>query len=96
VHIPGLQGRYVFGDIGSGRVFIADAEAFALGRQAAVGELRFATPAGPTTLSALIGSPRVDLHLGSDEEGELYLLSKADGVIRKIVPARSVPEAVKK
>ena len=94
--IPALRGRYVFGDIGSGRVFIADADAFALGWQAVVRELRIATPAGMTTLSAMVGSPRVDLHLGSDEEGEIYLLSKVDGMIRKLVPARPTSGAVKK
>ncbi len=36
------------------------------------------------------------LVIAAFEEGELYLLSKADGVIRKIVSARSVPGAVKK
>jgi hypothetical protein len=49
-----------------------------------------------TTLSAMVGSPRVDLHLGSDEEGEIYLLSKVDGMIRKLVPARPTSGAVKK
>jgi hypothetical protein len=61
-----------------------------------VRELRIATPAGMTTLSAMVGSPRVDLHLGSDEEGEIYLLSKVDGMIRKLVPARPTSGAVKK
>ena len=35
-------------------------------------------------------------HLATFEQGELCLLSKADGVIRKIVSVRSVPGAVKK
>lgn len=34
--------------------------------------------------------------LAALEEGELYLLSKADGVIRKIVSARPTSGAVKK
>jgi glucose/arabinose dehydrogenase len=93
--IPALQGRYVFGDIGSGRVFVADADAFALGRQAVVRELLLATPKGVTNLSAVVGSPRVDLHLGTDEDGEIYLLSKVDGVIRRLVPVPSSPGAVK-
>ena len=31
--------------------------------------------------------PRVDLRLGIDHHGELYLLTKGDGWIRKLVPA---------
>ena len=91
--IPALRGRYVFGDIGSGRVFVADADAFALGRQAVVRELFLATPKGVTNLSAVVGSARVDLHLGADEDGEIYLLSKVDGVIRRLVPVPSSPGA---
>ncbi len=93
--IPALQGRYVFGDIGSGRVFVADADAFALGRQALVRELLLTTPKGVTNLSAVVGSARVDLHLGTDEDGEIYLLSKVDGVIRRLVPDRPSPGALK-
>ena len=30
---------------------------------------------------------RVDLRLGTDSTGELYLLTKGDGWVRKLVPA---------
>jgi hypothetical protein len=35
-------------------------------------------------------------HLAAFEEGELCLLSKVDGMIRKLVPARPTSGAVKK
>ena len=31
---------------------------------------------------------RVDLRIGIDSAGELYLLTKGDGWVRKVVPAR--------
>jgi hypothetical protein len=38
---------------------------------------------------AVSGSGRVDLRLAVDRRGELYLLSKADGVIRRVSGASS-------
>ena len=39
-------------------------------------------------MAAVSGPGRVDVRLAEDNDGELYLLTKADGVIRKIVGAR--------
>jgi hypothetical protein len=36
------------------------------------------------TLQDLAGDRRVDLHVGRDRAGELYLLSKANGTIWKV------------
>jgi len=36
-------------------------------------------------MEELCGNPRVDLRLGRDNEGELYLFTKPDGKIYKIV-----------
>jgi len=32
---------------------------------------------------------RADLRFGIDEEGEIYLLTKGDGWVRKLVPAEN-------
>ena len=39
-------------------------------------------------MGAVSGPGRVDLRFAEDSDGELYLLTKADGVIRKVVGAR--------
>ena len=43
------------------------------------------------TLFDLVGtSPvdgRVDLRFGQDESGEMYVMTKQDGVVRRIIPA---------
>jgi mono/diheme cytochrome c family protein/glucose/arabinose dehydrogenase len=40
-------------------------------------------------MSMLAGRGRVDVRFATDREGELYLLTKADGMIRKVVGARA-------
>lgn len=46
---------------------------------------------GPTLpgFSALAGRGRVDLRFAEDNDGELYVLTKSDGMIRKVVAARA-------
>ena len=53
------------------------------------------TPALPG-FARVSGPGRVDVRLASDEEGELYVLTKADGMIRKVVgaPVSARPVAV--
>lgn len=82
-----LVGTYVFGDLGGGRVLLANAAKFAPGRPVEITELQLVSRGKRTTLSEIVGSPRVDLHLGSDTSGEIYLLSKTDGVIRRLTRA---------
>jgi mono/diheme cytochrome c family protein len=44
--------------------------------------------------AAVAGRGRVDLRFAADEQGELYVLTKSDGMIRKIVGASSSAAAV--
>jgi Glucose / Sorbosone dehydrogenase len=123
---PALQGRFVFGDITTGKVFHADFAAMLAAHaangpasQAAFEALQIqwddpATPAGPQTYtrffeivqtayhtrggtdadlpggSTISGTGRADIRLVADAEGELYVISKSDGMIRALnaVPAR--------
>jgi hypothetical protein len=39
-------------------------------------------------LKELCGNDRVDLHFGRDVQGELYILTKADGKIYKLVSVK--------
>jgi len=41
----------------------------------------------PTTLAQLCGNSRVEMRFGMDSKGELYLLTKADGKVYKLVHA---------
>jgi hypothetical protein len=82
--IPALAGEYLFGDIVSGRVFHVPVRDLRPGAQATIKELTLLENGKPITLQELVGR-RVDLRFGQDEAGEVYLLTKQDGAIRKLV-----------
>jgi hypothetical protein len=122
--IPGLSGKFVFGDISTGRLWWTDFKEMqaadgSVGRRMASlhqlqlwwddpgdspdrGKQLYPTmwpivmagyrarggkdPDLPGT-GAVSGSGRVDLRLAVDRGGELYLLSKSDGVIRAVIGA---------
>ena len=84
--IPELYGHYLFADLVLGTVFHAPIDQLVPGSPIAFEELRLVQDGVETTLFDLSAtSNRVDLRFGIDEDGELYLLNKRDGMIRKIV-----------
>jgi glucose/arabinose dehydrogenase len=85
--ITALKEKYIFGDINSGRLFYIDVNDIAQGRQAPVKEWKISVRGNLKTLADLCGSKRVDLHFGRDAQGELYIMTKADGKVYRIVSA---------
>ena len=92
--IPELQGKYIFADIVRGRVFFIETEDLAAGRPARIQEVRIRFDGEERSLTEVAGYPntyraagslRVDLRLGRDAAGELYLLTKGDGWVRRLV-----------
>ena len=129
--LPALQGKYVFGDISTGRIWYADykemlaaddsksrdaggaarcpSEWSAPGeaRSPAAASIRRRSPscwrrtrpaAAPTPIcrdtSTVSGPGRADVRFAVDAAGELYLLSKVDGMIRAVVGAAKLAKAV--
>ena len=93
--IPALQGKFVFAEFPRGRLFAFDADAIEEGEQAEITEIRLSFGGTERDLVDVAGFPntygpgdRVDLRLGTDDDGELYLLTKGDGWVRKLVAAR--------
>lgn len=92
--VPALRGRYVFTDFPRGRVFAFDADGLQAGQQAVIEEVRLHFNGEEKDLVEVAGfantyepgSLRVDARIGIDHAGELYLLTKGDGWIRKLVP----------
>jgi hypothetical protein len=119
--VPGLRGKYIFGDISTGRVWYADFKAMLAadagnrrtlaemhelriwwddpadspdrGRQlyptmAAIVEAAYHSRGGKDPdlpgRATVAGSGRVDLRFAVDRAGELYMLSKSDGMIRAV------------
>ena len=96
--IAELRGKYVFTDIANGRVFAIDASGLTPGKPTVIEEIRLSFDGVEKDLVDVAGfentyhgpdHPRVDLRLGVDDQGELYLLTKGDGWIRKLVPANA-------
>ena len=93
--IPELRGQYVFTDFPRGRVFYIDADGLVPGELAEIRELRLVIDGEERDLVDAAGIPntyapgdRADARLGIDSAGELYLLTKSDGWVRKLEPAR--------
>ncbi|SEF63001.1 Glucose/arabinose dehydrogenase, beta-propeller fold [Thermomonospora echinospora] len=88
--VPGLRGKYVFGDIVNGRILATDNAEMRRGKpRAPIHELMVYADGKRTTMQELVGSSRVDLRFGEDLRGELYVLAKATGTIWKVVGTRT-------
>ena len=91
--IPELRGKYVFADFPRGRLLAIDTDALDTEQPVEIIEMRLVIGDREQDLIDVAGFPntyapgnRVDLRLGTDSADELYLLTKGDGWIRKLVP----------
>ncbi|MEZ0610839.1 PQQ-dependent sugar dehydrogenase [Fibrella sp. WM1] len=83
--VPALKGKYVFGEVVRGRVFYINLSEISEGKQATIHELALSLDGKPTTLKALTNVNKVDFRIGQDAQGELYVLTKSDGMMYKLV-----------
>jgi hypothetical protein len=101
--IAALRGKFVFGDIQRGRLFVADTAAL---KKADDGVPRTVAPIEEiqlfvrgadgrrtdVTFQELVEKtmgaklPRADLHISRSRDGELFITSRQDGMIRMLVP----------
>jgi hypothetical protein len=84
--IPELRGLLFFSDIQRGRVFYIRTDEVRQGEQATIHEARLYLDGTDLTLEEREG--RADLRWGLAPDGEMYVLTQADGTIRRIVGAR--------
>ncbi len=83
--IPELAGQYLFGDIVNGRIFYVDVDYLVQGRQATVRELQLIDDNGlATNLLSLVNDTRADLRFGLTEDQEIVVLTKTDGMMRRL------------
>jgi glucose/arabinose dehydrogenase/mono/diheme cytochrome c family protein len=82
--IPEFKGKYVFGDIPSGRLFYVTLSDLKPGTLAPVKEWFVSLNGKRISLRSLCGEDRVDLRFARDEQGELYIFTKPDGKIYKL------------
>ena len=95
--IPALRNKVIFGDNPSGEVFWFDADNLPRGGSSGIHRILFRSGGGqPKKLLALIkeknaeqgktAATRADMRLGVAADGRIFLLNKADGTIRVIIP----------
>ncbi len=90
--ISELVGQYIFADFGrDGRFFHVPVDELVNGKQAKIKELRLFEGKEEATFLKIVGSERTDVRFGIDEEGEIYVTSKSDGKVRKLVPSLESP-----
>ncbi len=85
--IPALKGKFLFGDIASGTLFFVNLKDLKIGKQATIKKWNISYKGQPTTLVKLSRNHRVEMRFGMDSKGELYILTKADGKVYKMVSA---------
>jgi len=95
--IPQLTGRILFGDLPSGEIFHVSAADPPAGGQEPVRRVLLRHEGQAATLLEVIRSrnaqqgrepaSRVDLRMGPGPDGQVFLLNKSDGVIRRLVPS---------
>ncbi|MDP9040800.1 MAG: PQQ-dependent sugar dehydrogenase, partial [Bacteroidota bacterium] len=84
VAIPQLRGKYLFGDIPTGRLFYINVADLKPGNTAAVKEWFVSLNGIQTPLRTICGQDRVDLRFAKDGKGEIYLFTKPDGKIYRL------------
>jgi glucose/arabinose dehydrogenase/mono/diheme cytochrome c family protein len=89
--IPGLTGKFLFGVISTGRLFYINMADIKQGQLALIKEWRILVNGKPGTLKDLCGCERVDLRFGRDSHGEIYILTKVDGKVYKLMSATIIP-----
>lgn len=91
--IPDLKGKYVFADITNGRFFLTENSQLKKGQLAPIKELEIWIDGELTSFQKINGTAKPDSRLGVGPKGELYVFTKANGNLYKVVGFKS---AIKK
>ncbi len=85
--ITQLAGKFIFGDIPSVKLFYVNMADMKQGKQAPIYEWTISIYGTLKTFKELCGNDMVGLRFGRDARGELYILTKADGKMYRLVSA---------
>lgn len=79
--IPEFQGKYLFGTIVRGRLFYLNTSELKRGQDAIIHEWQVKSEGQIKTLFETTKASRVDLRFGRDASGEVYIMTKPDGML---------------
>ncbi|MBN9385837.1 MAG: PQQ-dependent sugar dehydrogenase [Chitinophagaceae bacterium] len=83
--LPQLRGKFLFGDVVNGRLFCFDMKDVVQGKPVPVKEWHISVDGRPVNLLGLCDGVRADLRFGRDRAGEMYIMTKTDGKVYKMV-----------
>ncbi|MBL7697429.1 MAG: PQQ-dependent sugar dehydrogenase [Chitinophagaceae bacterium] len=83
-NIKDLLGKFIFGDINSGRLFFVETKNLVASKQTPIQEFGVVYHGEQSTMQRVCENNRVDMRLGIDHKGEMYLLSKNAGKVYRI------------
>ncbi len=82
--VAALKGKYIFGDIVTGRVFYVDYKSLKLGIQTQIQELALQVAGKEIKFQEVTKNRKTDLRFGLGPKDELYIFTKTDGRIYKV------------
>ncbi|WOK07153.1 PQQ-dependent sugar dehydrogenase [Imperialibacter roseus] len=85
-----LKGKYVFGDIVQGWLAYVNIADLKLGQQATIKKWQVSMNGKPVNFKDICDCKKVDLRLGTDGDGELYIFTKTDGKAYKLVGSKAM------
>ena len=88
---PQLRGKYVCGDINNGRLFCVETAQLKQGQQAPFQELELKMGSELVKITELTKGIKPDFRLGLGLNGELFLFTKSDGKVYKVIDCQSNP-----
>lgn len=92
--IPALKGKFIFGDIPVGNIYYVHTRDIKAGKFATIYECHVSLNGEIIKLKDLNKTNRIELHFGKDAQGEIYIMTKADGKLYKIINATHAERSV--
>ncbi len=83
--IPNLKGKYIFGDIVNGRVLFVENKDINTSQIASIKEFNLEIDEKKDNFRNICKNNKTDLRFGQGANGEIYLYTKTDGRIYKVV-----------
>jgi hypothetical protein len=89
--VPSLRDKCIFADITNGRFFVTEGNLLANGQQPSIKELEIYVDNKRITFQEVNGTDKPDPRIGLGPGGELFIFTKADGNLYKVISYTSHP-----